>query len=126
MKFTTLALALVLIAGLSGSACAASLEGASSAGRCALDAGACKAKDYFLTITDTTFVLQTYSCKGVAYDQSENKGGRALYAVTAKACVGEDSNTAKPDSFKLVADSGTMQILWRDGTKSGRMIRCGQ
>ena len=118
--------AMALAAALSGNAMAASLEGASPAGRYALNAGACKAKDYFLTVTDSTFVLQTYSCKNVSYDQTENASGRALYTATAKACVGEESNTAKSDSFKLVTEAGTLQILWRDGTKSGRMIRCGQ
>ncbi|TLG73984.1 hypothetical protein [Methylocystis sp. B8] len=114
----------LLLALSAAPAIAASVNKDSPAGRYALDAAACKAKDYFATITESEAVLPTFSCKGVDYDQTENKGGRALYKATAKSCVGEESNEPHKDSFTLIVDSAGLQILWADGTKSAVFTRC--
>jgi len=105
-------------------ALAASVNKDSPAGRYALDAAACKAKDYFVTITESETVLPTFSCKGVDYDQTENKGGRAIYKATAKSCMGEESVKPRQETFTLIVDAVGLQILWADGTKSAVFPRC--
>jgi hypothetical protein len=102
---------------------AGSLDGASPAGRYALSDAECKADDVFATLTAKTLTLPTYACKGVAYDQTESKGGRALYAVAAKSCGGEEG-PSKPDKFKIVVEGDTLQFLWANGTKSAQLVRC--
>jgi hypothetical protein len=103
---------------------AASIDKDTPAGRYATDASACKAKDYFVTITASEAILPTFSCKGVSYDQTENKGGRAVYKASAAACMGEESVKPRKESFSLVVDAAGLRILWADGTKSAVFTRC--
>jgi hypothetical protein len=117
-------IAVVIVVAFAPPVLAGSLESVSPAGRYALTAADCKAGDIFATVTERLLALPTYACKGVEYDQTESKGGRALYSVTAKSCVGEEGR-AKPDRFTLAVESETLQILWSDGTKSARLARCG-
>jgi hypothetical protein len=105
-------------------ALAASVDKDSPVGRYALDAAACKAKDYFVTLTETEARLPTFGCKGVDYDQTENKGGRAVYKATATSCVGEESAKSRKETFTLVLDAAGLRILWADGTKSAVFTRC--
>jgi hypothetical protein len=105
-------------------ALAASVTKDSPTGRYALDSAACKAKDYFVTITESEAVLPTFSCKGVDYDQTENKGGRAIYKATAQSCIGEESVKPRKEAFTLITDSAGLQIFWADGTKSAVFTRC--
>ncbi|WP_330082624.1 hypothetical protein [Methylocystis iwaonis] len=107
-------------------ALAASAGKDSPVGRYALDGAACKAKDYFVTLTDDAVTLPTLGCKGVSYDQTENKGGRAVYAVTARSCLGEEPGQPRKESFTLVLDAAGLQILWADGAKSAVFMRCGK
>jgi hypothetical protein len=122
MKTITASLGFVLV--LVAAALAGSLQGVLPTGRYALDMASCKAKDYFATLTETALALPTFSCKGVEYDQTEDKGGRQTYAVTAKACMGEESDKPRPDKFGLVVENDALQILWADGTKSAKLPRC--
>jgi len=103
---------------------AGSLAAVSPAGRYALTSADCKAGEIFATLTDSAVTLPTYSCKGVDYDQTENKGGRALYAVSAKSCIGEEEAKGKPAAFKLVVEGDALQFLWSDGTQSAKLTRC--
>jgi hypothetical protein len=114
----------VILALISAPALAASLGKESPVGRYALDAAACKAKDYFVTLTESEAMLPTFSCKGVDYDQTENKGGRAVYQASAKACVGEESMKPRKETFTLVVDAAGLQIIWADGSKSAVFTRC--
>jgi hypothetical protein len=114
----------LILALVSAPALAASVDKDSPLGRYSLDAAACKAKDYFVTLTENEAVLPTFSCKGVDYDQSENKGGRAIYKASAKSCVGEESNEPRKETFTLVVDAAGLQILWADGSKSAVFTRC--
>jgi hypothetical protein len=118
--------AMLLTAIAAGPALAASSDKDTPAGRYASDASACKAKDYFVTITASETILPTFSCKGVAYDQIENKGGRAVYEAEAKSCMGEESTKPREERFTLVVDAAGMQILWADGTKSAVFTRCAE
>ncbi|WP_018264621.1 hypothetical protein [Methylosinus sp. LW4] len=115
------ALAILLFA---GAAQAGSLDAHSPIGRYALDAASCKAKDYFATLEETKLTLPTYSCEGVEYDETENKGGRALFSVTARACSGEEGGKPHRDAFKLTLEGGVLRFLWSDGTKSAGLVRC--
>ncbi|MGD9659222.1 MAG: hypothetical protein AB7U61_16560 [Methylocystis sp.] len=116
---------LVLILALtSAPSFAASVGKDSPAGRYALDLAACKAKDYFVTLTESEAALPTFSCKGVDYDQTENNSGRAVYKATAKACIGEESNKPREKAFTLIVDAAGLQILWADGAKSAVFTRC--
>lgn len=108
----------------SAPALAASVSKDSPAGRYAFDAAGCKAKDYFVTLTESEAVLPTFSCTGVDYDQTENKGGRAVYKASAKSCVGEESAKPRKEAFTLIVDAAGLQILWADGTKSAVFARC--
>jgi hypothetical protein len=103
---------------------AASAQKDAPSGRFALDGASCKAKDYFVTLSETEAVLPTFSCKDVSYDQTENKDGRATYAVTAKSCVGEDSPEPREEKFTLVVDGKGAQITWSDKSKSALFLRC--
>lgn len=114
-----------LLLGLAAApALAASVDKDSPVGRYALDAVACKAKDYFVTLAETEATLPTFGCKGVDYDQTENKGGRAVYKATAPACVGEESAKPRKETFTLVLDATGLQIHWSDGSKSAVLKRC--
>jgi hypothetical protein len=113
----------LLLALMTAPAAAGSLDSLSPAGRYALSPADCTGGEIFATLTETTLALPTYACTGVDYDQAENKGGRALYAVTAKSCAGEEGRP-KPDKFSLVAEGASLRILWRDGTKSALLTRC--
>ncbi len=115
---------LLLLSVFATPALGASAEKDSPAGRYALDAAACKAKDYFVTLTDTEATLPTLACKGVDYDQTENKGGRAVYKVTARSCAGEEPGKPRKETFILTLDPKGMQILWADGSKSAVFTRC--
>jgi hypothetical protein len=119
-------LAILLAAIAASPALAASSDKDTPAGRYASDASACKAKDYFVTITASETILPTFSCKGVSYDQTENKGGRAVYKAEAKSCMGEESAKPRKERFTLVVDSAGLQILWADGTKSAVFARCAE
>lgn len=114
--------ALVLL--LAGAALAGSLDSLSPAGRYALDAKDCKAKDYFATLTETMIILPTYACKGVDYDQTEKKSGRAVFAVRAKSCVGEETAKPAPDEFSLSLEDDILQFTWKDGSQSAQLRRC--
>lgn len=103
---------------------AASLDGLSPAGRYALDAKSCKAKDYFATLTASTIVLPTYSCEGVDYDQIEKSSGRAVFVVRADSCFGEESAKPTADEFSLTLEDGVLQFTWKDGSKSAKLRRC--
>ncbi len=96
------------------------------AGRYALDNAACKAEDYFVTLSEDAITLPTLGCKGVSYDQTENKAGRAVYAVTARSCLGEEPGQPRKESFTLVLEAPGLRILWADGTKSAVFTRCGK
>ncbi len=116
---------LALIFGaMAAPALAASVDKDSPAGRYALDASACKAQEFFVTITASETVLPTFNCKGVTYDQTESTGGRSVYKVTAKSCVSEESSKARKESFTVVVDAAGLQILWSNGTKSAVFTRC--
>lgn len=103
---------------------AGSLDGLSPIGRYAVDAKSCKAKNYFATLTASTIVLPTYSCEGVDYDQTEKTGARAVFAVRAKSCLGEESSKPSADEFSLTLDDGVLQFTWKDGSKSAKLRRC--
>lgn len=103
---------------------AASVEKETPSGYFALDGASCKAKDYFVTLSETEAVLPTFTCKQVSYDQTENKDGRATYAVTAKACLAEDSPEPREEKFTLVIDQKGAQITWSDKSKSAVFMRC--
>lgn len=122
--FTRFARLLAAALFLSGAAAAASLDALSPAGRYALDAAGCKAKDYFATLGETKITLPTYSCEGVDYDQTEKRGGRAVYVVHAKACVGEEAQKAAPAEFSLTLEDGVLQFHWKDGSMSARLRHC--
>jgi hypothetical protein len=109
---------------LSQCALAGSLASVSPKGHYALGNAACKAKDYFATLTETTLDLPTYSCTGVSYDQTESRGGHVNYHVTAKSCAGEETGQPRADAFALAIEGDALQILWRDGTKSAKLARC--
>jgi len=108
----------------SGPAIAASVDKETPAGRFALDTAACKAGDIFATIGAKTLTLPTFSCEKVGFDQTENKGGRALWSVDAKACSGEEDSRPKPQTFKIALDDRGLQIFWKDGTRSAVLVRC--
>lgn len=118
-------LALFLAALAAVPALAASVNKDRLDGRYAQDARARKAQDFFVTITGDSVVLPAFSCEGVAFDQIENKGGRAVYKVSAASCVDEESTKPRKESFTLVRDGAGLRILWRDGTKSAVFKRCG-
>ncbi|PWB81047.1 MAG: hypothetical protein C3F11_16255 [Methylocystaceae bacterium] len=109
---------------VAAAALAGSLDGLTPAGRYALDAAGCKVKDYFATLTETAIVLPTFSCEGVAFDQTEKRAGRAVFIARAKACVGEETLKAAPDAFSLALEDGVLQFSWKDGTKSAKLRRC--
>ena len=109
---------------LAGAAQGGSLDAHSPLGRYALDAASCKAKDYFATLDEKRLTLPTYGCQGVDYDETENKGGRALFAVTARACSGEEDAKPHRDAFQMTLENGALQFLWKDGTKSAKLVRC--
>ncbi|MFO1102423.1 MAG: hypothetical protein U1E20_05905 [Methylocystis sp.] len=114
----------VILALMSAPALAASVGKDSPIGRYALDAAACTAKDYFVTLTENEAVLPTFSCKGVDYDQTENKGARAIYKANATSCVGEESMKPHKETFTLIVDAAGQQIVWADATKSAVFTRC--
>lgn len=103
---------------------AASAEKDTPNGRYAMDAAACKAKEYFVTITDESTTLPTFGCKGVDYDQTENGNGRVIWTATAASCVGETNTKPHKESFRLLIEAGTLRILWSNGTKSAVFTRC--
>ncbi|WP_424362645.1 hypothetical protein [Methylocystis parvus] len=114
-----------LLLGLAAApALAASVDKDSPVGRYALDAAACKAKDHFVTLTESEARMPTFGCKGVDYDQTENKDGRAVYKATAKSCVGEESAKPHKATFTLVLDPAGLQFLWADNSKSAVLTRC--
>ena len=102
-----------------------SVQKQSLSGRYGLDAAACKAKDYFATLTETSIDLPTYSCTGVSFDQVEARGGTETYQVTATACTGEMAAKGKSDRFLIVRSKGTIRIHWGDGTRGAELLRCG-
>lgn len=114
MKPPSVFLFAVALAAPAFAAGAGPLDNVSPAGRYATDKKGCAEKDYFLTLTDRRMDLPTYSCEGLAIDQSENKGGRAVYRVKAKSCVGEDGKRS-PDAFGLETKDGALRILWKEG-----------
>ncbi|MEF3365993.1 hypothetical protein V3H18_05530 [Methylocystis sp. 9N] len=117
--------ALAIIAALAAAPIhAASVDKDTPAGRYAIDAASCKAKDYFVTVTAKETVLPTFSCKDVSYDQTENKGGRAVYQATSSKCFGEESVQPRKESFTLIVDAAGLQIVWSDGSKSAVFARC--
>lgn len=117
-------LALVSLLLAAGAASAGSLDAHSPLGRYALNEAGCKAKDYFATLEEKRLSLPTYACEGVDYDETENRGGRALFSVKALACSGEDDAKPRRDAFKMTLDNGALQFLWSDGTRSAKLIRC--
>ncbi len=124
IAFTAFILSTAFVPLVAETALAGSLDSLSPSGRYALDEKSCKAKDYFATLTATMIILPTYTCKGVDYDQTEKKGGRAVFAVRAKSCIGED--TAKPasDAFSLTLEDDILQFTWKDGSQSAKLRRC--
>jgi hypothetical protein len=93
-------------------------------GRFAETAASCKLKDYFVTLTDGSIILPAFSCKGVDYGKPIAQAGETGYAVTAAACVDEESNTPHEEKFKLVLDKRSLVIFWSDGSKSAKFTRC--
>jgi hypothetical protein len=88
------------------------------------DANASGAKDDFVAITQSQAILPAFGRKSVACDQTESKGGRAVYKASAKSCVGEESAKPRKEAFTLVVDAAGLQIFWADGTKSAVFARC--
>jgi len=121
VRWGAVGLAFVLLA---GAAQAGSLEAHSPLGRYALNEASCKAKDYFATLEATRLTLPTYGCEDVDYDETENKGGRALFAVKARACSSEEDAKPHRDAFQMTLENGALQFLWKDGTKSAKLVRC--
>lgn len=102
---------------------AASVENVTPTGKYALKKADC-GNELFVTLTPKRVDFLTYSCDKVAYDQTENKGGKVTYAVTSKACIGEEDTKPKADHFTLVLENDTLQVLWADGTKSAKAVLC--
>lgn len=94
-------------------------------GRYALDAAACKANDIFLTLTADRLDLPVFSCIGLEYDQQSVRGDTAIWAVRGRKCQGEQAARPGPQRFRIEAQGTSLQILWPNGERSARMLRCG-
>lgn len=60
----------------------------------------------------------TFACKSARFSPS-GKGWKA----TAKACSSEDGE-ASDMTLSIIIDAGKLQVLWDDGSKSDKLVRC--
>ncbi len=123
MKFTLANAVSSLVLFISSPAMAASVEMALPKGEYALSKAEC-GSEIFAKLAPKRIDFLTYSCTKVTYDQTESSGGKISYDVKSPSCQGEEDTKAHADHFKLVLENDTLQVLWADGTKSGKAVLC--
>ena len=102
---------------------AASVDMALPKGEYALSKAEC-GSEIFAKLAPKRIDFLTYSCTKVTYDQTESSSGKVSYDVKSPSCQGEEDTKAHADHFKLVLENDTLQVLWADGTKSGKAVLC--
>ncbi len=88
-------------------------------GKWAMSAASCKSEPLF-TIGERSFNGLTLGCKSASYAK-DGEGWKGL----AKACETEGEDGKPKDlAFRLIIQDSKLQVLWSDGTKSGKLIKC--
>lgn len=79
----------------------------------------CRSEPLFIFSTNN-LVGATFACKSARYAPS-GKG----WKVAAKACSTEDGDAADM-GLTVVVDAGKLQVLWDDGSKSDKLVKCAK
>jgi hypothetical protein len=88
-------------------------------GRWAPDAKACKAEEVY-SFEGAGLSTPTFGCETAKYT-ADGKG----WKVHSSQCSGEDPDQKPYDlDFSLAVEGGKLQILWDDGSKSAKLMKC--
>ena len=109
---------LCLSAALAASLAVPALAAEPYIGAWAQTAAACKSEPLF-TIAPGKFTASAFACEDAAY----TKDGKNWRAVLMQ-CAGEDSDKPLDLAARLAVEDGKLQMFWKDGTKSARLVKC--